>query len=50
MTISDLIKVLETLKKKHGDIQVRWQSMSHLFKPDPTVRTIAGEKVVIVND
>lgn len=48
--ISDLIKTLEAIKKKHGDLPVRVQTLSHLFKPEPTVRDWPGGKVVIVND
>ncbi len=48
--LSDLIKELERLKKRHGDLPVRVQTLSHLFKPEPTVRDWPGGKVVIVND
>lgn len=49
MNITELIKELEKIVKREGDLQVRWDSMSHSFPPDPVVRERAGEKVVILN-
>lgn len=38
MTISELISKLETLRKEHGDIPVRVQTLSHLWDPNPEIR------------
>ncbi len=38
MKISDLIAILETIKAKHGDIEVKVQTLSHVWDPDPIVR------------
>ena len=51
MKLSDLIRMLEELKEKEGDLPVRWQSLSHLFEPEPTVRPSppASSKYVLLN-
>lgn len=59
MLLSSLITLLERFKQEHGDIQTRWDSLSHSFPPDPVVRTrpflnpdtdiIEDRKVVILN-
>jgi len=38
MTISELIKQLEDLKKEHGDIDVKVQTLTHAWAPEPTPR------------
>lgn len=38
MTISELQKKLEDLKKEHGDIKVVVQTLSHAWAPEPEVR------------
>lgn len=51
MKISKLIAELEKLKKKHGDIEAKVQTMTHTFDPDITVRTYPhGEKYLVLND
>lgn len=47
--ISELIEQLEIIKKEHGDLMVRCESISHMFRPDLTVRTYAGTKILILN-
>lgn len=37
MKISELIKKLEQLKARCGDLPVRVQSLSHMWDPEPTV-------------
>lgn len=50
MQISDLIKKLEEIKDKNGDIEVKYQSVSHIFDVYPVVKeTISGEKCVLMN-
>jgi hypothetical protein len=59
MLLSTLIAILQHLQREHGDIQTRWDSMSHSFPPDPIVRSrpflnpetgkIEDRKVVILN-
>lgn len=49
MTISDLIARLKEIRKQHGDIQVRIDSLSHTWTPDMAVRERAGEKVLVLN-
>lgn len=51
MRITDLIAELERLKKAHGDIAVKVQTLSHTWPPDLTVRKYPhGEKYVVLND
>ncbi len=38
MKISELISKLEDLRKEHGDIEVRVQTLSHVWDPDPVIR------------
>jgi hypothetical protein len=37
VTISELIKALERIKDKCGDLPVTCQTLSHSFAPEPTV-------------
>lgn len=47
MTISELIQKLDALKKKHGDIEVKVQTLSHLWEPEPETRPF-GRKAEFV--
>lgn len=47
--ISELIEQLEKLKKEHGDIPVKTQSLSHVWSPDITVRGKDKDKWVLLN-
>jgi hypothetical protein len=38
MKISDLIKLLEQIKTKNGDLEVKVQTLSHIWTPDVEVR------------
>lgn len=49
MKISELIAELERLKKVQGDLPVVVQTMSHVWAPEPTLRTAASGKVVLLN-
>lgn len=49
MTISELLKQLEALKEKHGDLPVRVQTLSHLWDPEPVVRKRDGIEWVLLN-
>lgn len=51
MKISELEKVLETIKTKHGDIKVVYQTLSHTWTPEPEVRggDDADDKYVLLN-
>lgn len=42
MKINELIKQLELLREKHGDIEVKVQTMTHLWAPEPTKRPSTG--------
>jgi hypothetical protein len=47
MNISDLIKLLEEYKAKHGNIPVRVETLSHTWAPDPVIKK-AGEVTYLV--
>ena len=49
MNISDLIEELEKLKKKHGDIPVRTQSLTHLWDPELVVKSKDKAPYVLLN-
>lgn len=50
MTISELVKKLEELKKEHGDIKVVVQTLSHAWAPEPQVRPFSGKpEYVLLN-
>lgn len=49
MKISELIAKLEKLKKKHGDLPVRVQTMDHNFSPEPVIREALSGPVVLLN-
>lgn len=49
MKISELVKELERLKELHGDIDVKTQTMSHVWDPDPVVRGEGAHRFVLVN-
>lgn len=49
MTIEQLVAKLELLKKKHGNIDVVCQTISHIFPPEPEVRKATSGKVVLLN-
>ena len=38
MKLSQLIEQLERLKREHGDLPVRVQTISHRFPPEPVVK------------
>lgn len=38
MKLSVLIKKLQDIKAKHGDIETRVQSLSHTWSPEPELR------------
>lgn len=48
MKISELIAELEKLKKAHGDVPVRTQTLSHTWAPEPVVRG-KDEKYILLN-
>lgn len=39
MGIDDLVNALRAIYDRHGNIEVRWQSSSHVFIPEPEVRS-----------
>lgn len=47
--ISELILQLENIKKEHGDIPVRVNSMSHTWNVEPEVKERNGIKFVLLN-
>lgn len=47
-TISELIELLQALRIVHGDIPVRVQTLSHVWKPDVTIKD-RGTKFVLLN-
>ena len=49
MKISELIKELEELKKKHGDIQVKTQTLNHVWAPDLAIKGIGDYRYVLLN-
>ncbi len=48
MKVSELLKKLEKLKEKEGDIEVAVQTLSHLWAPDPVIRS-GNRKYVLLN-
>ena len=51
MKLSTLIAELERLKKKHGDIEAKVQTLTHTWDPDMTVKRYPhGELYVVLND
>ncbi len=48
MKISELIKQLETLKAEHGDIDVKTQTLSHVWAPEPEIRPHGAKKAEYV--
>ncbi len=50
MNTSELIRLLTESLEEHGDLDVFWESMTHLWPPDPAVRTTAGgTKILMLN-
>ena len=49
MKISELVKMLEKLKEKHGDLDVWTETLSHRWAPDPDVRNSGDRKFVVLN-
>lgn len=49
MKISDLIKELEKIKEKHGDIPVYAQTLTHRWTPDLGVRKDGGVTWLLLN-
>lgn len=47
--INDLIRTLEDLCRKHGDIVVVCDTLTHSFPPDPAVRERGEKKVLVLN-
>ena len=48
MKLSDLIKQLQDLQTKHGDLPVKVQTLSHSWPPEPVARPIGGEPEFIL--
>lgn len=48
MTVTQLITRLEELKKKHGDLEVKVQSLSHLWEPEPEPRPFGKKPIFIL--
>ena len=42
MKISELVKQLQLLSEKHGDVEVKVQSLTHLWPPEPAKRPFTG--------
>lgn len=50
MRLSQLIMQLKRLKKEHGDLPVRYQSLTHRWEPEPTVtKTNSDTLFVLLN-
>lgn len=49
MSISELIKELEKLKEKHGDIEVKTQTLTHMWAPELTVKKSGNAEYVLLN-
>jgi len=49
MKISDLIRELEAIKSKHGDLAVKYQTFSHAWPPEPKIKGEGGYKWVLLN-
>lgn len=49
MKISELIAKLKDFKASHGDIEVKVQSLSHVWDPEPEVREGRIEYWVLLN-
>lgn len=52
MKLSDLVKELQAIEAKHGDLDVVIESPTHSWEPEPTVRTSKnprGYKFVLLN-
>ena len=50
MKISQLVELLEKLKKQHGDIPVKCQSLSHYWEPEPEIRgQLPQSKYILLN-
>lgn len=47
MKLSDLIKLLTELKEKHGDVPVRYQTLTHRWKPEPEY--VERDQYVLLN-
>lgn len=41
MKISELVKALEKIVEEHGDIEVKTQTLTHHWEPEPTVKRIS---------
>jgi len=50
MTISELVKELEKLKKEYGDIQVKTQTMTHIWDPEIRIKNGFNGKYILLND
>lgn len=49
MKISELIAELETIKFKHGDIDVKVQTLTHTWPPEPEVKGTPNDSWVLLN-
>lgn len=49
MKLSEMIKQLEEAKKKHGDLDVKWEALSHRFEAEVRVVGKGKDKFVQVN-
>ena len=49
MMLSELMGTLEQSKATHGDMPVKWQSLTHQWNPDPVVRRSDGREYVLLN-
>lgn len=49
MKISELVEELERLKKLHGDIPVRTESLTRTWPPDLVIRRRGFDKFLVLN-
>lgn len=49
MKISELIAALKRLQDQHGDLETRYQTLSHRWPPEPVVRSSGDTKFVLLN-
>lgn len=49
MQISELIKELEEIEKKHGDIPVKTQTLTHIWDPELTIKGKGEDTYVLLN-
>lgn len=49
MKISELVAILDQMKKTYGDLDVRVLSLSHSWAPEPVVQGKGSDQRVILN-